>query len=404
MSVPNVNCFLRYYDNPDTLEKNPAKQEKYGEARKFYSSNKSYDYVTYVQTGTKQKIDYVDYSGDHEKSTGVFGKNGLLSSQERKALRQRLRATKSIIWDCVLTFQPEFGQTYCNDFEQAQSLMRKEFPRFLKDAGLNPSNITWYAGLHTNKRHRHIHISFFEDEPTRIRANKRQLVFSNGKLPKESINRFKLRAELCMTDVAAELRVARKDVTSIAKHVIFSTESNLKYDGQFRERIVRLIERLPEEGRLSYDSENMQHLKSDIKQIVDNAMKTNRKWYKAFTGFCGEVQKRDIEIRTILARNHIPEEHWSNYLNADTYLEDMYRRLGNQILNYARIYKKKEGKAKGRLARKRIKQQTASNLILKSADMQASMEAEAMFFFREYLRKLDEAREENIMESECEMD
>lgn len=49
----------------------------------------------------------------------------------------------------------------------------------------------------------------------------------------------------------------------------------------------------------------------------------------------------------------------------------------------------------GRLANKRIRQKTVAGILLKTAQMQASMEADAMFFFREYLRKLEEAQEEN---------
>lgn len=160
MSVPNVNCKIRYIQNEDNIAKSPALTEKYGEKRKFYSCNKADDYLKYMDKGSKEKIDYIEYSGDDEKSCGVFDKTGLMTSRGKQKLRKRLRETKSVIWDCLLMFQPEFGQRYCNDFEQAYEMMKREMPRFLKDAGFNPDNITWYAALHTNKKHRHIHISF----------------------------------------------------------------------------------------------------------------------------------------------------------------------------------------------------------------------------------------------------
>lgn len=406
MSVPNVNCFLRYYDNAENLSKNPIKQTKYGEARKFYSCKKNFDYLTYVNTGTQRKIDYVEYSGDSEKSSGVFGENGLMTPKERQALRRKLRETKSVIWDCVLTFQPEFGARYCNEYEQAYNLMRKEFPRFLKHAGLKPDNIKWYAGLHTNKRHRHIHISFFENEPTRYRerANGKKLEYSLGTLNKASITRFKLRAELALTDVSAELKIARKDITTLTRDVLFSKESKLKYNSEFHSQMMWLIEKLPAEGRLSYDSKNMRTLKPVIRQLVDIAIKSNPPWYKAFVKFCGEVKKRDDEIREMLIRNHISETNWARYLNADTYLNDMYRRMGNQVLNYARVYKKKEKMARGRLANKRIRQKTADSVLMRAAEMQAALEVDSMYFFRVYLRKLEEAREEILMEELSEME
>lgn len=393
MSVPNVNCKILYVENEETLAKYPSRAEKYGPKRKFYSCNQAQDYVTYVDTGSKQ--DYISYSGDREKSTGIFGKNGLLGYKERVALRKKLRTTKSIIWDCLLTFQPEFGQTYCNDYEQAYQMMKREMPRFLKDAGFNPDNVTWFAGLHTNKRHRHIHISFFENEPTRIRERSKELQYSLGKINRACLDRFKIHVEQNLTDISAELRIARKDVTTLTQNVLFSKDSQIRYNSEFQSLILRLAESLPSEGRLSYDSENMRPLKPLIRQITDVAIKSNKKWHKAFLKFCGEVKKHDDETREMLIRNKVPEKYWDRYLKSETYLDDLYRRMGNQILNYVRVFKKKEHPAKSRLARKRIRGKTAFDVLARSAQLQAAMEADSMSFFEEYLKKLEEAREEN---------
>ena len=393
MSVPNVNCKILYVENEETLVKYPTRNERYGPKRKFYSCNQAQDYVTYVDTGSKQ--DYISYSGDREKSTGIFGKNGLLGYKERVALRKKLRTTKSIIWDCLLTFQPEFGQTYCNDYEQAYEMMKREMPRFLKDAGFNPDNVTWFAGLHTNKRHRHIHISFFENEPTRLRKRSKELQYSLGKINRACLDRFKIHVEQNLTDISAELRIARKDVTTLTQNVLFSKDSQIRYNSEFQSLILRLAESLPSEGRLSYDSENMRPLKPLIRQITDVAIKSNKKWHKAFLKFCGEVKKHDDETREILIRNKVPEKYWNRYLKSETYLDDLYRRMGNQILNYVRVFKKKERSAKSRLARKRMRGKTAFDVLARSAQLQAAMEADSMYFFEEYLKKLEEAREEN---------
>lgn len=395
MSVPNVNCKILYVENEETLAKYPARAEKYGAKRRFYSCSQEEDYLKYVDKGSKQKIDYIAYSGDREKSSGVFGKNGLLNYQERANLREKLRMTKSIIWDCLLTFQPEFGQTYCNDYEQAYEMMKREMPRFLKDVGFDPANIIWFAGLHTNKKHRHIHISFFEDKPTRLRERSVELQYSLGKINRTCIDRFKLHVEQNLTDISAEMRIARKDVTALTRNVLFSQDSLIRYNSEFQTLILRLAENLPSEGRLSYESENMRFLKPLIRHITDVAIKSNKKWHKAFVDFCGVVKKHDDETREMLIRNKVPEKHWDKYLQSEVYLDDLYRRMGNQILNYVRVFKKKERPAKGRLARKRIRTKTALEVIARTAELQAAMETEAMYFFKEYMRKLEEAREEN---------
>ena len=400
MPVPNVNCKIAFVENEETLAKSPRLIEKYGAKRKFYSCNQTQDYLTYVDTGSKQKLDYVAYSGDREKSSGVFGKNGLLTFKDRKELREKLRTTKSIIWDCLLTFQPEFGQTHCNDFEQAYEMMKREMPRFLKDAGFNPDNVIWFAGLHTNKNHRHIHISFFEDKPTRIRQRHNDLQYSLGKINRACIDKFKLRVEQNLTDVSAELRIARKEVTTLTKDVLFSKNSLIRYNNEFQELIVRLAQQLPQSGRLSYDSENMKPLQPLIKRITDTAIKSNKQWRNAFVEFCGIVKKHDDETREMLIRNKIPEQYWNRYLKSETYLDDLYRRMGNQILNYVRVFKKKERPSKNRLAQKRIRTKTATDVLLRGAQLQAQMEADSMYFFQEYLRKLEEAREENAIQGE----
>lgn len=71
MSVPNVNCKIRYIQNEEALAKSPALTEKYAEKRKFYSCNKADDYLKYMDKGSKEKIDYIEYSGDDEKSTAI---------------------------------------------------------------------------------------------------------------------------------------------------------------------------------------------------------------------------------------------------------------------------------------------------------------------------------------------
>lgn len=403
MSVPNVNCKLLFVESEGTLAKSPALNAKYGDKRTFYSCKQTQDYLTYVATGTMQKLDYIEYSGDKEKSSGVFGKNGLLNFGQRRQLRAQLRATESIIWDCLLTFQPEFGQSYCNDYEQAYEMMKREMPRFLKDAGFQPDNIEWFAGLHTNKKHRHIHISFFEKAPTRLRERSKELQYSLGKINQTCINRFKLRVEQRLTDVSAELRVARKEISAISKEVLFSKKSRIKYNNEFKTQILRLAEKLPHEGRLSYDTVNMLPLKPLVNQLVDTAIKSSPEWHRAFVTFCGEVKKHDDATRAMLVRNKVPEKYWANYLKSDVYLTDLYRRMGNQVLNYVRVFKKKERPIKKRLVQKRMREQTAASVISRSAAMQAAMETDAMFFFREYLKKLEEAREDAANYGETEM-
>ena len=122
MSVPNVNFFIGYAlpeSRKDILEGKEKSTE-----RQFYSSNQNHDYVQYVETGSKEKIDYVMYSGNKEKSQGVFNEKGLMSKSELKELRNQLRDTESVIWHGVISFTEEFGNTYCDTTEKAIAMMK----------------------------------------------------------------------------------------------------------------------------------------------------------------------------------------------------------------------------------------------------------------------------------------
>ena len=120
--------------------------------------------------------------------------------------------------------------------------------------------------------------------------------------------------------------------------------------------------------------------------------------------FCAEAKRHDDRTQEILIRQQIPEVFWPQYMKSDTYLDDMYRRLGNQILNYVRIYRRRERPAKGRLARKRIRRKTAMSVLAKGMEMQAALQVDSMYFFEEYLRKLEEARADAANQEEMEKD
>lgn len=402
MSSPNVVCQIYFLDNEQALAKNPLREEKYGKKRRFYScKNAKCNYVNYVQDGSQKSLDYVDYSGNSEKSSGVFNADGLLTKEQRKALKHDLRTTDSVIWHGFISFTEDFGNLYCNDYESAYRMMKTEFPRFLKSAGLNPDNVVWYAGLHENTDNRHIHFSFFEKQPTKYRARSKNLHFSNGKLPYHSIEQFKLRAEQKLTDSTAQLKLARKQLTESTKNVLFSAQSPLKYNREVQALMLRLLEDLPTTGRLSYDSENMAPFRPQIQEIVNCVIRSNRDTYQAYVDFCRVISDKDKDTLRILTNLKIKPEHWDRFLISDKYMDDLYRRLGNQVINSLRVYKGKLKPTKSRLANKRIRRGVRTGLLAYCVKLNAIVETETQEAFEEYYRKIQEQDTENdIMKEE----
>ena len=155
-ATPNVvykqEFFLPHYED-----------EKMQDKRNYYSSNKYSDYLKYIATGIKdlQKLDFVEYSNNNSKSSGIFNQDGKMSKKDIANVRKNLRETQSVIWSGVISFEEKFGLKWCNNFEQAYNLVKTELPKYFKRAGLKAENIEWFAGLHENTGNRHIHLLFF---------------------------------------------------------------------------------------------------------------------------------------------------------------------------------------------------------------------------------------------------
>ena len=204
---------------------------------------------------------------DNDKSSGVFDSNGLLSKQDIKALRKMLRETKSCIWDMVISFEELFGKEHLFHYEQAIGLLNNILPKFFKSANLNPKNIIWYAGLHENTDNRHIHISFFEKEPTFYNHRKKEYKYHRGKIPITAVKELKLNAENYFNSPMEELKIKRKKLVESLK-LELADKSFDKFESSLKWHLKGLFEEIPKEGRTSYDSENMKPFKERIDNII----------------------------------------------------------------------------------------------------------------------------------------
>lgn len=86
--TPNVNFFIHSVPYLKGLGINNKLAKKYFKERQFYSCNQKYNFVSYVNDGSKTSIDFVSYSGNNEKSDGIFNSTGLLKSEDMSTLRK----------------------------------------------------------------------------------------------------------------------------------------------------------------------------------------------------------------------------------------------------------------------------------------------------------------------------
>ena len=385
MSVPNVNLFLGYVDN---LDKSVSKDL---EARRFYSSNKEYDYVKYVNTGSKEKLDYVAYSGNNEKSKGIFNENGLLNAEQIKELRTNLRTTKSTIWHGVISFTEYFGNLNCDTYEKAYELMKSQLPKFFKNANLDPENIVWFAGLHENTDNKHIHFSFFEKEPLRYKQSSRFKQFSDGYIDIDAINQFKIDIEKYFISRNFNIFENRKEITNLLKKSF--------NDGAYMNKINKLIIVLPVKGRLSYDSENMAEHRPMIDNIVKSIIVSNPELKRKVSDFEHILSKRDTELLKAYAKIKVD---CSDKLLYEKCMKDLCRRLGNIVILAAKDIKTKQNKfnyeTRNRLILKHIEKKKRKILINKCMQLNDLVNKEIVNAFAEYRERLEEANYKRLRE------
>lgn len=173
----------------------------YGEKTKnrdWYSSNTGEsggDYLAYVDSGSKagrHYSDYMDYAGNPEKSSGAFGKDGLLSREEKSTIREKLKNTKSKIWDMVISLEEDYGKEHWKSWKDAQTVLNKVLPKFFEENDMSYYNMTWFAGMHENTDNRHVHVCFFENAPTKWKCRHSGRHWHKGKLKKETFQNLKV--------------------------------------------------------------------------------------------------------------------------------------------------------------------------------------------------------------------
>lgn len=381
----NVVILLKYYG-------------KSSKRRSFYDSSDKNDYLEYVSQGINQNkvIDYIDYSGDEEKSSGVFNQLGLLSKVDKKKLREKLRNSNSCIWDMVISFKGEFGLNNLKDYQDALNLINKIFPKFIKECGLEIDNITWYAGLHTNTKTRHIHLSFFENEPRTYDRLTKGVKYRYGKLPIDAINNFKMNMEKHYMSPITKVIQLRKQAIEEAKDLI-SGKSTSGKEKLIRKQIKYLFDHIPISSYKSYGREEMKPYREIIDSISEYILETSSV-NSLYLITLDDINKRDEELERLYNFNRIKKEKRKYY--GTTFEIDLKTRMGNAIIDEIanarmsigrRIRSKKKSKSKYR-------KEEILNLVYQTFKHNLKVIDEATKVFEEYQKKLKEAEFNRLVE------
>lgn len=367
--------------------------------RDFYSSGSNNDYIGYVAKGITESrtYDYVSYMDDNDKSSGVFDSNGLLSKQDIKVLRKMLRETKSCIWDMVISFEELFGKEHLFHYEQAIGLLNNILPKFFKSANLNPKNIIWYAGLHENTDNRHIHISFFEKEPTFYNHRKKEYKYHRGKIPLTAVKELKLNAENYFNSPMEELKIKRKKLVESLKLEIASKSFD-EFESSLKWLLKGLFEEIPKKGRTGYDSLNMKPYKERIDNITTLILEKSV-YAEDYKVILDSIKERDEKLKKKCKKYNLDE---NEYLYEPKFKQDLYRRMGNVIIKEIISKRNKEYEElkniKADKYRRRAELKKTGYLLTKAFEIADEVYNEAYEVFLEFQIKMRNAEIERLIE------
>ena len=316
MPTPNVLARIHYYDVGS-------------EGRDFYSSSKKDDYLNYIDKGIKsdQPIrDYVDYAGNEEKSSGLFWQNGMMSAEDKKELRKKLRSTNSCIWDLVVSFEEAYGKRNLKTAEDAMEMLKSNLPKLFKGMNLDQDNVIWAAGIHTNTDNRHCHVFFFEKEPTFYDRKTKGRKYRRGKVPIKAVNDFKMSIEKYFLGPLESAKRARAIAIDETRDAVGGSGSD--DDSRLKTILLELYRKIPYEGKTAYLSDNMRALRPLVDEAVD-IIQGSPEFQSKMKPHLDEMKEKDKRIRDICHKQKLDPEP---YLYAPKFEADLHRRMANEII------------------------------------------------------------------------
>ena len=296
----------------------------------------------------------------------------------------------------VISFEEGYGKRNVYDWIQAKDLLSKTLPAFFRSVGLDPDNMIWYAGLHTNTDNRHIHLSFFEKEPRVYDKKAKAYRYRKGKLPMAKVADLKMAIEKSyLSPVEGAKRVRRLMEEGARKAV---TGDICRDSHSERVLLRKLYEEIPQKGDLGYESENMDPCRGDIDALSDLVL-SNSGLSGEWERLQKEMEERDAKTRLICQAQKIPDPE--PYLYAPKFKRDLRRRMGNAIIKEVVKKRKEETEMMKSLHHPKAKNklhQSFLDSLCKAVSFSMEASYEAWLVFDEFERSLKEAEYKRLVE------
>ena len=258
-------------------------------------------------------------------------------------------------------------------------------------------NVNWFAGLHMNTDNRHIHLSFWEKEPTHFRQRHSELCYHSGPLTKGSINRMKIQMEEELNGNDYHFDSYRRNITELAGKQL-RLNKNDSNDLKLKRKLIELSRKLPA-GRIAYNSLNMVELVPLVDDITNLIIDSNPVLANEFKKLRDDLALKDKEITNICKSQNVEPD---DYLLRNKFLSNLYKRVGNKVIKYAKDYDYKmqlENKSEAAQRVERAKGKAERKKLLKrTLQLKRQCDYEATEVFDEYRRLLEKAEYDRLVE------
>ena len=188
--------------------------------------------------------------------------------------------------------------------EDYAAIMGVVLPEFFKRVGLKEENMVWWMDFHSNKAHPHTHLTFFEKETTRTDRlfSQKQINDFKGLIWREANNREQL---LNGTTVESLNKFKEKDLLSNNLRELMKQQISDRDNVILRKKLGELYRKLPEGGRLQYNSSNMIPYREDLDEIVQIILDHNdvKATYQEFMNECLKLDSVKTDALTTIYTN-----------------------------------------------------------------------------------------------------
>lgn len=268
-------------------------------------------------------LDYFDYASNRPGSTGAFDAEGDISPERAAEIKKTLKTTKSIVWTGILSFEEEYGKKFCDDKAAAYSMMLEAFPSLFARSHLNYKNIDWYATLHRNTDNRHIHITFWEREPTFLRKGDTEYHFANL---------AKIKQDAC---VDFKFSVAKYfEIESLASYKIRdSIRENLRQNintSEMKDILTDLLSDVKKSNSWQIGKQSAETQKK-IVQFALGIIDKNEPLKAQYDEYFKALMEQQDKYYKVCRENNLPVSHEIKGF-VDKNLKDLHNRLGNDVL------------------------------------------------------------------------